>query len=58
MNKLVAYLLLVFVNPWFPLGVLIGFGCKALWGGQIVSLGTGVFFGILVYMAAQQYALR
>jgi hypothetical protein len=58
MNKMTEYLALVMLNWWFPLGVVIGFGSKALWGGQIVSLSTGVCVGVLLYMLIQQHALQ
>jgi hypothetical protein len=57
MEKLTDYAMMV-VNNWFFLGIAMGLGAKAMWGGQIVSMASGVCCGVLIYMLVQQWVLR
>jgi hypothetical protein len=57
-DKLAAYLALVCFNAYFPLGIVLGISTKMFWGGQIISLGTGIFVGVLFYMVLQHLLLR
>jgi hypothetical protein len=47
--KILDYLYLVLLNRFFVLGVVIGYIVKALYGGVIISLLTGLTVGVLLH---------
>jgi hypothetical protein len=47
--KILDYLCLVLLNRFFVIGIVIGYVVKALYGGVIISLLTGLTVGVLLH---------
>jgi hypothetical protein len=51
MSKLWDYLMLVCFNWYFFTGISVGYVTRSIYGGTMISLFSGLVFGILVHEA-------
>lgn len=57
-EKIVSYLMLVFFNWYFVIGVSVGMIAKGVFGGKPVSLITGVVVGFIIYDIFRHWMLK